>query len=76
MSFPVFFVTDFQFHFIVIRKYTLYDFSLLKCIRVCFVVLLLSVTENVLFSFENSVYSPVVRRSILYMSVESVTLGI
>lgn len=76
MSFPVFFVTDFQFHFIVIRKYTLYDFSLLKCIKVCFVVLLLSITENVLFSFENSVYSPVVRRSILCMSVESVTLGI
>ena len=39
-------------------------------------VLLLSITENVLFSFENSVYSPVVKRSILYMSVESVTLGI
>ena len=59
----------------MIRKYTLYDFSLLKYNKVCFVVLLLCITENVLFSFENSVYS-LAGRSILYMSVESVTLGI
>ena len=77
VKFSFFFpVTDFQFHFIVIGKHTLHDLHLFKFIKTPFVVLLISIMENVPCALKKNVYSPVVRWSILYMSVRSNTLGI